>query len=299
MDFNVRLRSNVLRNKRKVGDVSLSEQQLDQYRQDGFLVLKHLFDQDEVDLLRRSAKEDKALDDHAFGRDDGEGGTVRLSLWNHPGDGIYGAFARCNRMATTADQLLGDEAYHYHSKMIMKDARVGGAWAWHQDYGYWYDNGVLTPNLTSAFIAVDPATKENGCLQVIRGSHHCGRVQHQLSGEQAGANLERVTEILKRFELVYVEMDPGDVVFFHSNLLHRSDQNESAHPRWSMICCFNARSNDPYKDSHHPRYTPLDRLDDAAIKQMGVRRFADDQADVAWLDPNHDASAKSLSDKTQ
>lgn len=278
--------------------MSLSEQQLKQYRHDGFLVLKHLFDQDEIDLLRRSAKEDKALDDHAFGRDDGEGGTVRLSLWNHPGDGIYGAFARCHRMAATADQLLGDEAYHYHSKMIMKDARVGGAWAWHQDYGYWYDNGVLTPNLTSAFIAVDPATEENGCLQVIRGSHHCGRVQHVLSGEQAGADPERVTEILKRFELVYVEMDPGDVVFFHSNLLHRSDQNESPHPRWSMICCYNARSNDPYKDTHHPRYTPLDRLDDLAIKQMGVRRFADDKTDVSWLDPNHDASAKSLPNQT-
>ena len=50
--------------------------------------------------------------------------------------------------------LLGGEVYHYHSKMIMKDARVGGAWAWHQDYGYWYQNGVLFPLLASAFIAV-------------------------------------------------------------------------------------------------------------------------------------------------
>ncbi len=274
--------------------MALTSQQLQQYRDEGFLLLKGLFDPEEIDLLRRSAKEDKALDDHAFGRNDGEGGTVRLSLWNQPGEGIYGAFARCHRMADTADQLLGDEAYHYHSKMIMKDARVGGAWAWHQDYGYWYGNGVLTPNLTSAFIAVDPATRQNGCLQVIRGSHHCGRIQHQLTGEQAGADPERVAEILKRFELVYVEMDPGDVLFFHSNLLHRSDQNKSEHPRWSMICCYNARSNDPYKESHHPRYTPLDRLDDTAIKRIGVRRFADDRSDVAWLDPHHDASARSL-----
>jgi ectoine hydroxylase len=54
-----------------------------------------LFDGAEIDLLRRAAKEDRALDEHAFGRADGEGGTVRLSLWNHPGDGIYGMFARC------------------------------------------------------------------------------------------------------------------------------------------------------------------------------------------------------------
>jgi hypothetical protein len=272
----------------------LDHDQLARYQRDGFLLFKSLFDAEEIELLRRSAKEDKQLDDHSFGRQDGEGGTVRLSLWNHPGQGIYGAFARCQRLVSIAQQLLGDEPYHYHSKMVMKDARVGGAWTWHQDYGYWYGNGVLTPNLVSAFIAVDPSTRENGCLQVIRGSQHCGRVHHQLSGQQAGADPERVAEILKRFELVYVEMDPGDVLCFHANLLHRSDRNNSDHPRWSMICCYNARSNDPYKESHHPRYTPLEPLDDDAIKRIGIKRFADDASDVAWLDPHHDASARSL-----
>ena len=275
----------------------ISQLDCEHYQRDGFLLRKSLFDAEEIDLLHRSAREDKQLDDHAFGRADGEGGTVRLSLWNHPGQGIYGAFARCHRMVDTAEQLLNDEPYHYHSKMIMKDARVGGAWAWHQDYGYWYANGVLTPNLVSAFIAVDPATRENGCLQVIRGSHHCGRIHHQLTGDQAGADVERVGEILKRMELIYVEMDPGDVLFFHSNLLHRSDQNKSANPRWSMICCYNAKSNDPYKDSHHPRYTPIDRLDDSAINQIGIKRFGTDIAEAAFLDPNHDASAKSLRDE--
>jgi hypothetical protein len=277
---------------------SLSDAELSRYDTDGYVLKKSLFDQEEIDLLRRSAREDKMLDDHAFGRDDGEGGTVRLSLWNHPGQGIYGAFARCNRMVSIAEQLLRDEPYHYHSKMIMKDARVGGAWTWHQDYGYWYSNGVLTPNLVSAFIAVDPATRENGCLQVIRGSQRCGRIEHRLSGEQAGADLERVQEILKRMDHVYVEMDPGDVLFFHSNVLHRSDRNESDKPRWSMICCYNAKSNDPYRESHHPRYTPLERIDDDAIKTIGVRRFVEDQGDVAFLDPGRDASARQLENDT-
>ena len=219
---------------------------------------------------------------------------MRLSLWNHPGQGIYGAFARCNRLVSIAELLLRDEPYHYHSKMIMKDARVGGAWAWHQDYGYWYSNGVLTPNLVSAFIAVDPCTRENGCLQIIEGSQHCGRIHHRLTGEQAGADPERVDQILNRFEHKYIEMDPGDVLFFHSNLLHRSDQNRSEFPRWSMICCFNGRRNDPYKESHHPRYTPLQRMDDQEIRSIGIRRFSDDASDVAFLDPEHDASARVL-----
>ncbi len=272
----------------------LNDAVLKDYERDGFVVAKHLFASDEIELLRRAAKEDRDLDQHSFGKGDGEGGTVRLSLWNHPGDTIYGMFARCETLVDSAEKILGGEVYHYHSKMIMKDAKVGGAWAWHQDYGYWYQNGVLFPLLTSAFIAVDPATKENGCMQVLRGSHHLGRIDHILTGDQAGADLERVHEAEKLLELVYVEMDPGDVLFFHANLLHRSDQNKSDNPRWSMICCYNAARNNPYKEHHHPRYTPLAKVPDSAILQAGLRRFSDSSANVAWLNSAEDKSAKSL-----
>ena len=272
----------------------LTAEQIAMFDRTGYLVLPGLFHESEVDLLRRAAREDKALDEHAFGRDDGEGGRVRLSLWNHPGDGIYGMFARCRRVVDSCEQLLDDEVYHYHSKMIMKDAKTGGAWAWHQDYGYWYQNGVLSPDLASVFIAVDPSTRENGCLQVIEGSHKLGRIEHTLTGDQAGADRDRVEEILKRLPLVHVEMSPGDALFFHANLLHRSDQNRSEHPRWSMICCYNSRHNDPYKESHHPRYTPLNKVEDAEVEAVGMKRFSEDSEDsedMAWLDPNRDSSA--------
>ena len=277
----------------------LTDADLVGYHDHGFHLARELFDREEIDLLHRAAKEDHELDKRSFGRADGEGGTVRLSLWNHPGDGIYGMFARCERIVRNAEKILGGEVYHYHSKMIMKDPRVGGAWTWHQDYGYWYQNGVLQPLLTSVSIAVDRATKENGCLQVIAGSHHCGRIDHVLTGDQAGADRERVDEILKRMPLSYVEMEPGDALFFHCNLLHRSDQNRSEHPRWSMICCYNAAQNDPYKESHHPRYTPLKVVPDSAIKEVGIKRFADDASDVAWLENAKDRSAKALARKPQ
>lgn len=265
------------------------------YERDGYALVKGMFDRDEIGLLRRAAKEDRQLDQHSFGRGDGEGGTVRLSLWNHPGDTLYGMFARCETIVNSAEKLLEGEVYHYHSKMIMKDAKVGGAWAWHQDYGYWYQNGVLFPLLTSAYIAVDPATKENGCLQVLKGSHLMGRIDHVLTGDQAGADLERVHEAQKRLELGYVEMDPGDVLFFHANLLHRSDQNKSDNPRWSMICCYNAARNNPYKEAHHPRYTPLHKVPDSAIREAGLRRFSDSSTNVAWMNDTEDHSASSLS----
>ncbi len=271
----------------------LNDRQVEEYHREGYVIARGFFDGEEIDLLRRAAKEDRALDEHSFGRADGEGGTVRLSLWNHPGDGIYGMFARCERMVRSVEKILGGEAYHYHSKMIMKDARVGGAWTWHQDYGYWYQNGVLFPLLTSVSIAVDPSTQENGCLQVIPRSHELGRIDHLLSGDQAGADMERVTAVLERLPLVYCEMEPGDAVFFHANTLHRSDMNRSDNPRWSMICCYNAARNDPYKDSHHPRYTPLSVVPDGRIKDVGVRRFAEG-GDVAWLADEKDRSASSL-----
>jgi ectoine hydroxylase-related dioxygenase (phytanoyl-CoA dioxygenase family) len=276
----------------------LNEQEVKQYQEDGFVVARGMFDRQEIELLHKTAKHDKALDDHSFGRADEQGGVIRLSLWNHPGQGIYGMFARCRSLVDSAEALLGGEVYHYHSKMIMKEPKVGGSWAWHQDYGYWYQNGVLFPLLTSVFIAVDRATKENGCLQVLKGSHRAGRVEHILTGDQAGADLERVNELARRLELVYVEMEPGDAVFFDANMLHRSDQNRSENPRWSMICCYNAARNDPYKESHHPRYTPLRKVDDAMILRGGETSFSADASDVAWLDPEKDASAASLAEKS-
>lgn len=271
----------------------LTPEQLATYERDGYVVVPSLFEGEEIELLARAAKEDRELDGHSFRKADGEGGTVRLSLWNHPGDGIYGMFARSRRIVDPMEQILGGEVYHYHSKMILKDPEVGGAWTWHQDYGYWYQNGVLFPLMSSVMIAVDPSTRENGCLQVLKGSHLMGRIDHELTGEQAGANLEHVEEARKVLDLEHVEMDPGDALFFHCNLLHRSDRNQSPDPRWSLICCYNAARNNPYKESHHPRYTPLSKVADTAIKEVGIKRFDDDDSDVAWMG-DEDESARSL-----
>ena len=271
----------------------LTESQITDYHRDGYVLVREMLDAEETDLLGRSARQDQELDRRSQGRKDGEGGSVRMSLWNQPGNGIYGMVARSQRIVDSMERLLDGEVYHYHSKMILKDPEVGGAWTWHQDYGYWYQNGVLFPLMSSVMIAVDPSTRDNGCLQVLKGSHLMGRIDHELTGEQAGANLEHVEEARKVLDLVHVEMDPGDALFFHCNLLHRSDRNQSPDPRWTLICCYNAARNNPYKESHHPRYTPLDKVADTAIKEVGIKRFDDDDSDVAWMG-DQDKSARSL-----
>jgi ectoine hydroxylase-related dioxygenase (phytanoyl-CoA dioxygenase family) len=122
---------------------------------------------------------------------------------------------------------------------------------------------------------VDRATRENGCLQVIQGSHRLGRLEHGKVGDQTGIfDTDRLQAILARYELVHCDLEPGSAIFFHSNLIHRSDQNKSPDPRWAFICCYNARSNDPYQASRHPRYTPLEVWDDERVRETGEQRLA-------------------------
>src|SRR5262245_18199615 len=265
----------------------LSTIQLEQFQSDGFIILRGLFDAEEIGLLGKAAKEDRVLDQNSFGREDGSGGNVRLSLWSDPGDNLYGMFARCQRIVGAMEQILGGSVGHYHSKMIMKDAKVGGAWEWHQDYGYWYDIGYLFPDLASVMIAVDKATEENGCLQVIKGSHRLGRINHTATGQQAGADLKRVGQVLEKLNLAYCEMDPGDAVFFHSNTLHRSDQNQSDNPRWAMVCCYSLIGNDSAQDPLHPTpLQPVSQVSDSAIREAGMLRFGTGEGNNTFLNPN-------------
>ncbi|WP_417381659.1 phytanoyl-CoA dioxygenase family protein [Gimesia sp.] len=256
----------------------ISAEHLTAFQQDGFLIVEGLFSQEEVTLLGQIGRADLAMQQATFSRADGEGGAVKLNVENEVGDDIYGAIASCHRVVDRMEALLGDEVYHYHHKMIQKEAKVGGAWAWHQDYGYWYNNGCLSPDMGSCMIAVDRATVENGCLQVLRGSHLLGRIDHGKVGDQTGADPERVQAALERMELFYCTLEAGSAIFFHSNLLHRSDQNKSEHPRWGFICCYNTRHNDPYKESRHPRYTSLEKRDDADVLRVGRAQWEQMQA---------------------
>ena len=108
--------------------------------------------------------------------------------------------------------------------------------------------------------------RENGCMKVLKGSHLLGRIDHVVPGEQAGADMERVREAMKRLELVTLRNAAGRRAVLSRQSPACSDRNESENPRWGMICCYNARHNDPYKESQHPRYTPLKKVDDSAIK---------------------------------
>ena len=256
----------------------LSQNEHEQYERDGYIILRNLFDRDEIDLLQRAMAEDPAVTDNSLIRPDQEGFGTRITLWNRPGDSVYGLAARCGRMVDTATKQIGEEVYHFQSKLTAKDPRKGGAWEWHQDYGYWYHNGCLRPNMLSCMIALDQANRGNGCLQLVKGSHKLGRIDHvPLTEKQNEADPERMVHILKTHETVYAELEVGDVLVFHCNMLHRSDKNLSTNRRWALIICYNAVTNDTFNHVDDRAFVPLERVNDDAIKRAGLKFSSNDQ----------------------
>ncbi|SIN67529.1 phytanoyl-CoA dioxygenase family protein [Chitinophaga niabensis] len=251
-------------------DTLFTPEQIAQYHRDGYIIVKNLVSQPETALLYKTALEDDAMRKNALDLNDQSGKKTKLSLWFTPGNDVFGYLTRSEKLVGRAAQLMDSDApvCHFHSKLMQKEPRVGGAWEWHQDYGYWYKNQFMFPDqLLSIMVALTAANKENGCLQVIKGSHKLGRVNHGFAGEQVGADMVMVNNALKTMELVYVELEPGDALFFHSNILHRSEANLSDHPRWSVISCYCSQSNLAYNETSTSWKEAVQIVPDDAILQ--------------------------------
>lgn len=258
----------------------LTAAQQAEFDEKGYTYARGLFAPDEVKLLTEAMEKDPAVRGSILDRRDGDGRSTRIALWNRAGDSVYGLAARCRRMVDTSAQLLGGPVYHYQSKLTAKDPKVGGAWEWHQDYGYWYYNGCLRPDLLSVMIGLDRTTRENGCLQLVTGSHRMGRIDHTpLSPTQNEVDPRRMQHILARAPVEYCELEPGDAVIFHCNTIHRSDANNSDSRRWTLLICYNRVDNDTVWQTDDRYYVPLEVVDDDAIRRAGLKFAGGDNAE--------------------
>ncbi len=271
---------------------SLTPQQIAAYQSDGFLIVPEFLSTKEMAKLQQIAFDDAVIRKHAFDLNDQSGKKTKLTLWYKPGNDAYGLLTRSERMLHAADQLMeGDSAVcHFHSKLMQKEPRVGGAWEWHQDYGYWYKNEFLFPDqMLSVMIAVTDANKANGCLQVIKGSHKMGRVEHGFAGEQVGAAQRYVDLALQTMELLYVELKAGDALFFHPNILHRSEANLSDTARWSLISVYNRSANVPYNEPSQSATVPVEAVPDNALLEWNT---AEMEEEAAFLTKENDEALK-------
>jgi len=81
----------------------------------------------------------------------------------------------------------------------------------------------------------------------------------------------------------------GTLYFFHCNLLHKSNVNDSDRRRWAFLIAYNRASNNPIREHHHPQYTPLAIVPNSAILQCSN---VADMAGKDFMDPAKDETIK-------
>lgn len=216
-------------------------EQAEQFRKLGFVILRSVLSPAEIDQLKRElhrlALEHENLPRIREGFDlepdqDGSrptptfrkiGGIADLSdpfnhLLEHP------------RILEVLHEVMGPTVQLWRDVCMMKPARVGREKPWHQDSSYWPWEPM---SLVSAMTALDEATPANGCLQVIPETHH-DALQHY--GKELQVDIEG--DLLKK--TLYVPLKPGDTLLFHSLLLHASEPNRSNDDR--RVCIFSYKS---------------------------------------------------------
>jgi ectoine hydroxylase-related dioxygenase (phytanoyl-CoA dioxygenase family) len=245
----------------------LSDAQINRFDEDGFLVMEEVFEKAQTTALLQFARQDPILADKtkANANFDGEGLKTVLAYQQDLTDDIYSAWACSARLIAPLEQLLRDKASHYYNLIMQKEPNTGG-WQYHQDYGYHYAQ-FLFPDYISCMVALEPATRENGCIKVYKGSNRLGRLEHQGSGSQLIADPKRMAFVEQHLEEVYCEMAPGSVLYFHGNTLHASDQNLSSTSRWSLVLSYVAASNTVVVPEDPTRI--VEKLDDEAVRQIG------------------------------
>ena len=165
--------------------MALTAAQLQTWEEDGFLLLTGAIPRAEVGQMGSILAHDAAFLGAVIQQTNAAGKKARQSwrAWELPEDDVYAAFCRHPAVGRRVEELLGDTVFHFHHKMIMKEAHTAGSWEWHHDYGYWHTS-FLRSDLASCLIAIEPSNRANGCLEVMRGSHKAGRLEHGPVGQR-------------------------------------------------------------------------------------------------------------------
>ena len=176
-----------------------------------------------------------------------------------PLDTSFLQFARNERILDIVAQLIGDDIALWNSSFFAKPARVGSRTPWHQDGQYWAIRPLAT---CTVWIAVDAATRENGCLRVIRGSHK-GRTlaEHRTNNAPGLAlNLELTPEEFDEADAVDLVLEAGQISLHDVFLYHGSEPNRSDLPRRGMTLRFMPTTShydreierERFADDHYP-----------------------------------------------
>ncbi len=237
----------------------LTSEQVSFFNENGFLAGIKMLDNAQVNFLRNELSEvaDVNHPSHSLyyefnSNESADPSTIlfhALGAWRI-GPGFHDVLWN-PRFLVAASQLLGNVPVRFwHDQLFWKPAKKGGVVAWHQDYSYWTRTKPVA-HLT-CWCGLDDATKENGCLQYIAGSHRWGLLPKPvLAGEIQGISDFLNDEQKEQFDHPqYAEVKAGEAIFHHSLTLHGSGENKSDKPRRAFV--INAFADGVISDSNEP-----------------------------------------------
>jgi ectoine hydroxylase-related dioxygenase (phytanoyl-CoA dioxygenase family) len=249
----------------------LSQAQVEQFWRDGYLVVADAVTPAELAAMRteiaRWVEESRAhsapfgpptIDEQARFDMGAEHSAERPALRrvNNPSDisAAFRAVMEGSAMVDMVCDLIGPNLKFHHCKINLKLPGSHTEVGYHQDFAY---TPHTNDDVVTALLMLDDMTLENGCLQVVPGSHR-GPVFSLFEGERfTGTIAPEVVAALKAKE-VPITGPAGSVCLMHTRLAHGSDANRSARPRGLYICVYTAA--DAFPLARNPMANPNEGL---------------------------------------
>jgi hypothetical protein len=218
----------------------LTDAQLASFESDGFVRIDALTDEDEVeallglyDELFRTGRGIEAGDRIELGADAAREPLPQIVNPERYAPRLIQGLAYRNAREI-ARQLLGPDCKPSGNHAILKPARIGAATPWHQDEAYW--DPRYAHRAISIWLALQPATVANGCMQFIAGSHRSPVLSHQLiSADSHGLRL--CTETPKA-PVTVCELPAAAATVHDGRTLHAAGPNLSGSPRRALVFGF-------------------------------------------------------------
>ena len=176
------------------------------------------------------------------------GRTIRRLKQAHSRDFLFTEWMLRPEILGRLQQLLGPKIVcplAHHNCIMTKQPQFSSETGWHQDIRYW---SFQRPELVNAWIALGNERPENGCLQVIPGSHTLSLDRSRFDDALFfRADLAENQPLIATRQ--FVELAPGDVLFFHCKTLHAASRNATQETKYSVVFTFRAADNPPLPDT--------------------------------------------------
>ncbi len=216
--------------------MTLSENELKAFDEQGYLFFPEVFSPEEVGVLREEAHNIFALEREEVVREK-DSVTARTAFAAQNYNEAYRRLGRHPKLISHVMQLLDGSVYMHQFKINAKAAFNGDVWQWHQDYGTWSRDDLMPePRAMNIALFLEDVTEFNGALMFIPKSHRQGTIEagHDLQTTSYPLwtiDNETITRLVDEGGLISPKGPAGSVILFHSNLVHGSPSNMSPFDR--------------------------------------------------------------------